>query len=133
MSSTDSTKRQPARRFAHVLLGVSLLLLLSLGAEAVARLVSLPLPGSVIGLVILVCIMLSPIGDRVEKVIAPGADVLVVMLPLLLVPLAVGVMDMVGSVGDALGGLAMSLVGGWLAAFMVTAGVHLIFRRRAHG
>lgn len=131
MADVEGAKRHPARLLAHVLVGVSTLLLLSLGGEILVAAVGLPLPGSVIGLVALVLVLLSPLGDRVEKIIGPSADLLIGILPLLLVPLAVGVIDLVDLVGGALGGLVVCLIVGWLIAAAVTAAVYLPFRRRA--
>jgi holin-like protein len=130
VSVPDGEKRHPSRSFAHILLGVGLLLLLSIGGEVVARAVELPLPGSVLGLAVLVLVLLSPIGGRVEKIIGRGADALIVMLPLLLVPLAVGVLEILATVGGAVVGLVVSVVVGWLAAFAATAALYVPFRRR---
>lgn len=120
----------PARRLASILLGLSALLLISLAGEAVAQLLDLPFPGAVLGLAALLAALLSPIGDTVEEVIGRAGELLILVLPLLLVPLAVGVMDIADTVGDATGGLMVSLVVGWLVAFVVTVALYLPFRRR---
>jgi holin-like protein len=126
----SSVERRHARRPVRILLGIGILTLLAVGSELLMRLLAIPLPGPVVGLIVLVLIVHTPLGESIERFLGPGADVLIALLPLMLVPLAVGVIDSADELGRSLMAISATLIGGWLVAFIVTAVVCLLFRRR---
>ena len=118
---------------AHVpaaLAGLGVLLLLQLLGTLLAALLHLPVPGAVVGLVLLVAVGARRRGllRRVE----PAGDPLLRHLQLLFVPRSVGVVTEASRLAAAAGPLALA-VGGSFAAGLVVAGVLLqaLLRRGA--
>ena len=72
------------------LVGVTWLLLFQCAGEAVSRLLALPVPGPVIGMMLLLAAL--RMRDRVPESIGTAADALAKHLSLLFVPAGVGVM-----------------------------------------
>lgn len=116
--------------------GFAILLGCQLAGEAIARGLSLPVPGPVLGLVLLVLglAVTSRIGWRSPEGLEGSgigcvADGLLASLALLFVPAGVGVvqhLDLVGEYGLALG---LALVGSTLLTLLVTVGVFLLVKR----
>jgi holin-like protein len=69
--------------------GIVLAVAFYLVGEFVVEIAALPVPGSVIGLLLLFCAL--AISDRVHAVIANGADVLLKLIPIFLIPIGVGI------------------------------------------
>ena len=76
-----------------VLQGLAWLLLCQSAGEAIARLAHLPLPGPVLGLLLLIALLQWP---RVRTAIGAASDALLAHLSLLFVPVGVGVMTHLG-------------------------------------
>ena len=77
----------------EALKGLAWLLLAQSAGESLARLAHLPLPGPVLGLLILLVVLRW---ERVRAPIGAAADVLLAHLSLLFVPVGVGVMTHLG-------------------------------------
>ncbi|MDF2562948.1 MAG: lrgA [Microbacterium sp.] len=130
MGDADTGASTEPAKLTELLWGLGILLGLSMLGDVLARVLALPVPGAIIGMGICLALLLSPFGERIERRISRAGDVLIVALPFLLVPLAVGVVDVFDVVGDRTAGVLAALVGGWLVAFLVTVGVTLLLRRR---
>jgi holin-like protein len=128
MSGSAPTKNHAIVR---VLAGLALFFLITLGGDALTAAMGIPFPGAVLGLVVTLALLLSPAGDALERTLAPAADILVPLLPLLLVPLAVGAMGLLESLGGHAGQIAIVIVVGWAVTAGVTAGSMLLMRRLA--
>lgn len=85
--------------------GFALLLLCQSAGEALARLVHAPLPGPVVGLLLLWALLNVP---ALQRPVAAAADVLLAHLSLLFVPVGVGVVSYLGLIGQY--GARMALV-----------------------
>ncbi len=72
-----------------ILIGLAWLLVCQSAGELLARLLRLPLPGPVIGMLLLLFVLAWP---RVREPVAAVADALLAHLSLLFVPVGVGVM-----------------------------------------
>ena len=93
--------------------GLALLLLLQAAGEAIAHAFALPLPGPVLGMVLL---LLALTWHRVRAPVQAAADVLLAHLSLLFVPVGVGVvthLDLVSTYGVKL--LVAIVVSTWVA------------------
>lgn len=96
----------------NALKGLTWLLVLQSIGEAVVRLTHLPLPGPVLGLLIL-AIALNI--EFVRTPVAAAADLLLAHLSLLFVPVGVGVMTHLGLIGEyGLRMLAVIAVSTWI-------------------
>ena len=73
--------------------GLALLLLMQSGGEALSHFLKLPVPGPVVGMVLL---LLALRWQPVQDAVAPAAGFLLQHLSLLFVPVAVGVMAHLG-------------------------------------
>lgn len=105
------------------LTGLAWLLLCQSAGEALARLLHLPLPGPVIGMLIL---LLALRWEPVRKPVAACADALLAHLSLLFVPVGVGVMthmDLVSHYGLRLivAVVLSTWIGLWVTALVLRA------------
>ena len=100
----------------HALLAI---LACQLAGEVAARLTGLPVPGPVIGLVLLSA-ALSAL-PRLRDIVRPVAQGILGNLSLLFVPAGVGVMGHLSSLGAHAGALAVILLGSTAAAIAVGA------------
>lgn len=116
--------------------GLALILCCQLAGEAVARGLSLPIPGPVIGLIVLFGLLVlrdraapiavGPLRDGRVETTAKG---LLAHLSLMFVPAGVGVMqqlDLIASRGFAIG---LILAGSVLITLLATVGTFLLFSR----
>lgn len=100
--------------------GLLALLGCQLAGELVARVFDLPVPGPVLGLVLLfVVLQARRPGDGADVVKA--ADALLRHLQLLFVPAGVGVVAFLPAIAAGLLPIAAGLLLSWLAALLVTA------------
>lgn len=117
--------------------GIAALLICQLAGEAAARGLALPLPGPVIGLLLLLgwfmaraaLGQLSPgtINDTQTGRIAQG---LLQNLSILFVPAAVGVVDQLGILGEHWLALSVALIASTVLSLMVTVWVFIAVARR---
>ncbi|WP_158685356.1 CidA/LrgA family protein [Microbacterium halophytorum] len=120
------------RTIARWLLGAGVLVAFAAGGEALQRAASLPIPGSTLGMIALLVVLVLPFGNRLMRVVAPAADTLIAVLPLLLVPLAVGVIGAFGTLAEHALAIIAALVVGWLATFLTAVFVaDLLMRGRS--
>lgn len=119
---------------ANFLNGITLLLAYQLVGEVSARLLNLPIPGPVIGMVLLFFSLL--VRDSLAQVVEPAASALLSHLSLLFVPAGVGVMVHFGRIGDQWVPITVALLVGTLITLALTAlvmlGVQRLQRRSAH-
>ncbi|WP_432494541.1 CidA/LrgA family protein [Kineococcus gypseus] len=133
MSAPDEQPAHPhlgwGRHVPAVLAVLALLLGLQLLGTLLVELTGLPVPGTVVGLVVLLAV-----GARHRGLVAraqPAADPLLRHLQLLFVPPGVGAVTQLSAVAEHAAPLALAVVGSF-AAGLVVAGVLLqaLLRRR---
>jgi putative effector of murein hydrolase LrgA (UPF0299 family) len=100
--------------------GFTLLLLAQALGEVAARLLHLPLPGPVLGLLLMLAALSSPL---VREPVQAAAEVLLGHLSLLFVPVGVGVMTHLGVIQQYGLRMAATLVLSTLIGLAVTAGL----------
>ena len=116
--------------------GLFLFLLCQLAGEVVARALSLPAPGPVIGLALLTAGLWlwhrrKPFSDDelAASDVGRAATGLLGTLSLLFVPAGVGVVQYLGLIGEHGVALALSLVVSTVLALLATVGVFLLVKR----
>jgi holin-like protein len=114
----------------NALRGLACLLLLQSLGELLSRALSLPLPGPVIGMVLLLMALRWP---PVREPVAACADFLLAHLSLLFVPVGVGVMTHLSIVSQYGGRMLVVLVLSTLVGLAVTALLLQRLWRRAEG
>lgn len=112
----------------EALRGFALLLLAQSAGEAVARLTQAPLPGPVLGLVLLLALLQWP---PVRGPVQAAAEVLLGHLSLLFVPVGVGVITYLGLILDLGVRMAVVVAGATWVGLAVTALVLKALLRRA--
>jgi putative effector of murein hydrolase LrgA (UPF0299 family) len=119
---------------ANFLNGITLLLVYQLVGEVSTRLLNLPIPGPVIGMLLLFFSLL--LRDGLAQVIEPAASGLLSHLSLLFVPAGVGVMVHFGRIGEQWLPITAALLVGTLITLAITAlvmlGVQRLLHRRAN-
>jgi holin-like protein len=103
-----------------VLTGLTLLLLCQAAGEAVTRLVHLPLPGPVLGLVLMALLLQWP---AVRKPVQAAATPLLNHLSLLFVPVGVGVVSHLGLIAQHGAGMLLAVVLSTWVGLLVAAWV----------
>ena len=102
-----------------LLTGFTLLLVLQIAGEALARLFELSVPGPVVGLLLLLGALVAH--PDVERLVDGAAGALLAHLSLLFVPAGVGVVVHLGRLDGAVLGVAATLATSTLAGLAVTA------------
>lgn len=120
--------------------GIAALLICQLAGEAAARGLAVPMPGPVIGLLLLVCWFLvrATAGKLTPELVndTPTGRVsqgLLQNLSILFVPAAVGVVDQLGILGDHWLALSVALIASTVLSLMVTVWVFVFVARRMTG
>lgn len=120
--------------------GIALLLVCQLAGEAAARGTGWPVPGPVIGLLLLVGLLVGAekLGrldkDKLgETDIGRVSDGLLSQLSMLFVPAGVGVVQYLGLVGTYGMPLALALVGSTFVTLLVTVGIFVLVKRWTGG
>lgn len=115
-----------------VLRGLALLLLMQAGGEALTRALAWPLPGPVVGMMLLFVALAWP---RIRVPVAAAADVLLSHLSLLFVPVGVGVithLDLVLEHGARL--VVVLVLSTWIGLAITAMVLRWLLRdRRRHG
>ncbi|MEM6382374.1 MAG: CidA/LrgA family protein [Pseudomonadota bacterium] len=106
---------------------IALILGMQLLGEGAARLFNLGVPGPVIGLVLLACLLALSAGLR--EIVRPVASTLLVHLSLLFVPAAVGLVQHLGVFADHLWPLLIALGLSTLLTLVVTATAFIVVAR----
>jgi len=106
-----------------MIIALSTLILFQLAGEVVARAAGLPVPGPVLGFVLLSVALLASPGLR--RAIAPTANTLLSHLSLLFVPAAVGIVQLLPRLRAEAVPIAVALLISTWAGMAVTA---LVFR-----
>lgn len=117
-----------------MLLGLVVLLLLQMLGLVLAELLPLPVPGTVLGLILLVILALIRPTQRITQVVEPAGAPLLRHLQLLFVPPGVGVVVEIASIAQNALPLALA-VGGSFVAALVAAGhvLQWLLRRTDRG
>ncbi|HMY08815.1 MAG: CidA/LrgA family protein [Nocardioidaceae bacterium] len=106
-----------------MILGLVAILLCQLAGEFVVRLLGLPMPGPVLGMVIMLVLLLLR-GDRSQQGrVATAAEPLLKHLQLLFVPAGVGIVVLLGELRDDWLPISLGLWGSWLVGLLVTGWV----------
>jgi holin-like protein len=109
--------------------GMAILLFCQLCGEAIVRLFGWPIPGPVIGMLLLLAALM--LRRRSLHDLDASAEGLLKYLALLFVPAGVGVMVYLGSIGNAWFALAVTLLGSIVITLVVTGIVmQWMLRRR---
>jgi holin-like protein len=98
--------------------GLALLLLCQSAGEVAARGAQLPLPGPVLGMLLMLALLAWP---AVRQPVGAAADVLLTHLSLLFVPVGVGVVTHLAVIGEYGGRLAAVLLLSTVVGLVVTA------------
>ncbi|HLS93684.1 MAG TPA: CidA/LrgA family protein [Microbacterium sp.] len=117
-------------RVARWLFGLGVLVAFAAGGNALQAWLDLPIPGSTLGMALFLVVLATPLRRPAATFIAPAADSLIAVLPLLLVPLAVGIVGSFGDLAEHALALAAALVAGWLVTFLTAAFVADLLMRR---
>ena len=124
-----SAKTQNVPRW---LFGLGVIVGFAAAGNAVQNLTGLPIPGSTLGMIALLALLATPLRGWLTRMVAPAADSLIAVLPLLLVPLAVGVIGSFGAIAENALAIIAALVIGWLVTFLTAAFLaDLLMRRRS--
>lgn len=105
-----------------MLTGLIVLLLCQLAGELVVRTLDLPVPGPIVGMVLMLAVLLVR-RPRSGSGLLRGPEQLLRYLPLLYVPAGVGIVAHLSRLGKDAVPIAGGLVVSWLAGLLVTAGV----------
>ncbi|MFN3724274.1 MAG: CidA/LrgA family protein [Paracoccaceae bacterium] len=100
----------------HALIAI---LTLQLLGEAAARVLSVPLPGPVLGMVTMLALMVA--SPRFAALIRPTAQGILSHLSLLFVPAGVGVIGHFATLGAQSGAIALAVIGSTVLAITVAA------------
>ena len=100
----------------HALIAI---LSLQLLGEAAARALSLPLPGPVLGMVLMLALLVA--SRRFSALIRPTAQGILAHLSLLFVPAGVGVVGHFATLGGQTAAIAVAVVGSTILAIAVGA------------
>jgi holin-like protein len=113
------------------LTGLAALLLCQSAGEALARLLHLPLPGPVIGMLMLLGALRWP---RVRAPVGAAADSLLAHLSLLFVPVGVGVMTHMGLISQyGLRLLLAMLLSTWIGLAVTALSMRVLLQRAEAG
>ncbi len=91
----------------------------------ITALIGWQIPGAVVGLVLLAGALLAGRRGRVwrQERVAPAADSLLEVLPLLFVPAGVGVVSYLPQLGENLLAVVVALAGSWAVTLLSTGGL----------
>lgn len=111
--------------------GFLALLLCQLAGEALSRLLHLPLPGAVLGLVLMTAMLLALRG-RTPKSLVHASRSLIGVLSLLFVPAGVGVISLGAAVSGQTTALAVALLASAVVTLATTAAAFMVVSRWQH-
>lgn len=114
-----------------LIVGMSVLLGCQFIGELLVRALSLPVPGPVLGMVVLLVALM--VNGRVPSALRTAGEGLLRYLTLLFVPAGVGIMSHFGLIGEDLGVLAVTLVVSTGLTLAVTAKVLDVLAKRRWG
>lgn len=115
-------------RFSEMISAIATLLIFQLAGEVLARLAALPVPGPVLGTILLL-LFLALRGNVPEPLHAVSSAILR-HLSLLFVPAGVGLVLQGARIGSEWEAIAAALVGSTVLTLLVTAAVFRLFARR---
>lgn len=113
---------------------LTIFLTCQLAGEVIARGLALPVPGPVVGLVLLAVLLLGYTRrggaiDLTESALARTAQVLVAMLGLLFVPTGVGVVQQLNLLGTHALGILATVILSSIITMLATVGTFLLVKR----
>ncbi|WP_278235826.1 CidA/LrgA family protein [Isoptericola sp. AK164] len=123
----------PPRTVARAVAGLAVLYGLYAVGAVLSSAVGWPVPGGIIGMVLLLALLRTPWGERLERCLGGIGAVLVALLPLLLVPVAVGVVAELTLLRQQWWVVGLTVAASWVVAVTVVAAVSrwTFARRRA--
>jgi holin-like protein len=111
-----------------VITGLTWLLACQLVGEVVVRLLDVPVPGPVVGMLVLfVLLRVRGVGDDADVV--PAGQGLLRHLQLFFIPAGVGVVAYAATIRDNALPIAVALLGSWLAGLLVVGWVTVLLER----
>lgn len=126
-------RRHGSYREGHPMIeGLLLLLLCQLVGTLISSTLHLPIPGAVLGMLLLLGLLAWRRPAEDAPVVATGHRLLE-HLPLLFIPAGVGVVAVLGLIQDHWALMLVGLVLPWLLGLVVTAGVAAPLARRSAG
>ena len=113
---------------------LTIFLTCQLAGEVIARGLALPVPGPVVGLVLLAVLLVAGVRrggaiDLTESALARTAQVLVAMLGLLFVPTGVGVVQQLNLLGTHALGILATVILSSIITMLATVGTFLLVKR----
>lgn len=130
VAERDAQHKTGAMALARWLLGLGILVAFAVVGNLLQEWLGMPVPGSTLGMILLLAVLLTPLRHVAAQYVAPAADSLIAVLPLLLVPLAVGIVGSFGDLAEHALALTAALVAGWLVTFVTSAFVADLLMRR---
>lgn len=130
VAERDAQQKNGGMALARWLFGLGILVAFAVVGTLLQGWLGLPVPGSTLGMILLLVALLTPLRRIAARYVAPAADSLIAVLPLLLVPLAVGIVGSFGDLADHALAIAAALVAGWLVTFLTAAFVADLLMRR---
>lgn len=130
VAERDAQHKTGAMALARWLLGLGILVAFAVVGNLLQGWLGMPVPGSTLGMILLLAVLLTPLRRIAAQYVAPAADSLIAVLPLLLVPLAVGIVGSFGDLAEHALAIAAALVAGWLVTFVTAAFVADLLMRR---
>ena len=112
--------------------GLTWLLVCQLAGEIIVRVLDLPVPGPVVGMVALFA-LLQLRRPREDAGVLRAADALLRHLQLFFVPAGVGIVVYLGVLRDNAVPVAVALVVSWAAGLLTVGWLVTLTARRAHG
>lgn len=119
-------------KLSRVAVGLLVVVACYLSGEWFADILSIPVPGSVLGMVLLFLVLCVQPVRLSDRFVVPVAERLVALIPFLLVPAAVGVVAHLVVIARDAGALLTAIVGGWAVTLVVTAHAAKLLLRRAN-
>ena len=107
--------------------GLTILLIYQLIGEVTSRLLHLPIPGPVVGMVLLFITLL--LRNALLETLEPATNALLSHLALLFVPAGVGVMVHFARIGDQWLPITAALIFSTIITLVATAGIMLLVKR----
>ena len=110
-----------AIRASRVAIGILVIVACYLGGEWLTSVLRIPVPGAVVGMVLLIIVLcIQPVRFS-DRVVVHAGEKLIGLIPFLLVPAAVGVVTQLANIARDAPALVASVVGGWIVTLLVTA------------
>ncbi len=122
----------PRVAIASWLLGFAILCGFELLGELVSAATHVPLPGSIVGMLLLLAALFARV-PRLERLVRPVGDSLIALMPLFLVPLAAGLVEHVDELASQWLVFLVTVLVGWLACALAAVAGFVALSRGGRG